>query len=148
MTLFFPNSGTCLHANTPYATQIHVNIVHFMINAELSLFFRVGVSLLSSNSYSSLNYILSILEAGTHSVFHNFASSISRRQWENLSPFISLVLLLLRSTLSHLCLVQQVDLCFQLHLVERSMGWGFFCLLVGFFFTISMQKSAGKLSYF
>lgn len=30
--LFFPSSGTCLHASTPYATQIHVNIVHFMIN--------------------------------------------------------------------------------------------------------------------
>lgn len=63
------------------------------------LFFGVGVSLLSSNSYSSLNYTLSTLEAGTHSVL--FASnSVRRRQWEYLSLFVPLVLLFQGNTVS------------------------------------------------
>ena len=33
-------------------------------------------------------------------------------------------------------LAQQDGLCFQLHFLERLVGRGFFCLLVGFFFTI------------
>jgi len=68
----------------------------------LSLFFfGVGVSLPSSDSYSSLNYVVSTLEADTRSVFHQFASSsVSRRQWENLSLFVVLVLLLLGNALS------------------------------------------------
>lgn len=66
------------------------------------LFFAVGVSLLSSNSYSSLNYILNTLEEGTHTVSHQFAhSSVSRRQWKKLSlSFFPLVLLFLGNTVS------------------------------------------------
>lgn len=113
------------------------------------------LSLLSSNSYRSWNYIVSTLEAGTHSVSHQFASSsVSRRQWENLSLF---VLLLLGNTVytapeegavpwSHklapemlfitMCfLAQQVDLrshcALQLHSLERWVGFILFaCGLV------------------
>lgn len=59
------------------------------------LFFAVGVSLLSSNSY----YILNTLEEGTHTVSHQFAySSVSRRQWKKLSFFFLLFLLFLGNT--------------------------------------------------
>lgn len=97
MTFFplFQLSHVCVLTHHMPPKSMLIFVIHTYPCLSL-LFFAVGVSLLSSSSYNSLNYILNTLGEGTHTVSHQFAySSVSRRQWKKLSLIFSLVLLFL-----------------------------------------------------